>query len=329
TVEDKIYRPDLSKKVLVEADTVTSRVFQKTFSYTGTFLPNKEAMIIPQLQGQVRSIHFDEGELVHEGKLLVQMDDDLYQAQRLGAEANFQTAERTAARYDNAQGSGGVSGLQVDNSKLTVKTTESQLKQINKQISMSRITAPFTGTITMRDVEVGSVIGGRPIAQITDLSRLKLEIFVPEKEVIHCHLGDPIAIETNVYPGLSLTGHIDYIADRGDNAHNYLVRIVVVNNFKAITLKAGMYGTAILNKDLADHALAIPRTALLGSAKSPQVFVIEQDSAVLKDIQIGQVNDEFVEVLSGLHQGDVVITSGHINLSNGSGVQVAQHSTKS
>lgn len=323
TVEENVYRPDVNKKVLVEADTVVSKSFDKPFSYTGTFAPFREVNLIPQVNGEVKFVHFEEGDLVREGKTLVQIDDDLLQAQYVAAEASYQTAKRNVERHESAAGSGGVSKLQLDSYILNMKSTESQLKQLAKQIELSRIRAPFTGTITLRDVEPGSVVKGSAVARITDLTQLKLEISVPEKEIMLFKEGETAKIATDIYPGQIITGTIEYVADRADNAHNYTVRVLSKNN-GTHPLKAGMYGTVVMNKGLSNSALIIPRTALIGSAKNPQVFIIEGEKAVLKDIQTGHTNNEFIEVLSGLKEHDVVITSGHINLSSGSNVTVAK-----
>jgi RND family efflux transporter MFP subunit len=323
TVEENVYRPDINKKVMVEADIVSLASFDKPFSYTGTFAAFREVMLIPQVHGEVTKVSFEEGDVVKQGKTLVQIDDDLLQAQYVAAEASYQTAKRNLERHESAAGSGGVSKLQLDNYELNMKSAESQLKQLSKQIELSRMTAPFTGTITLRDVEPGSVVGGSPIARITDLTQLKLEISVPEKEIMLFKEGESAHISSDIYPGQIITGKIEYVADRGDNAHNYAVRILIKNS-GATTLKAGMYGTVIMSKDLNKNALIIPRTALLGSAKNPQVFVIEGDKAVLTKIQTGHTNNESIEVLSGLKESDVVVTSGHINLANGSNVAIAK-----
>ena len=322
TVEENVYRPDVNKKVMVEAEAVTQQNFDKPLSYTGTFVALREVMLIPQVHGEVELVSFEEGDVVKEGKTLVQIDDDLLQAQYIAAEASYQTAKRNVERHESAAGSGGVSKLQLDSYQLNLKSAESQLKQLSKQIELSRMTAPFTGTITLRDVEPGSVVGGSAIARITDLTQLKLEVSVPEKEIMLFKEGESARITTDIYPGQIIQGKIEYVADRGDNAHNYTVR-VLIRNTGANTLKAGMYGTVITSKDLSKSSLIIPRAALLGSAKNPQVFVIEDNKAVLKDIQTGHTNNEFVEVLSGLKEHDMVVTTGHINLTNGSNVAIA------
>jgi RND family efflux transporter MFP subunit len=322
TVEEKVYRPDQNKRVLVQAAVAQKKSLAKTFSYTGTFAPNREVMIVPQVHGEVKGIFFDEGDVVPQGKLLVQIDDDLLQSQLIAADASYQTAKRNLERYENASSGGGVSKIQLDNYLLSFKNAESTLRQIEKQIALSRITAPFAGTITLRDAEIGSVVGGSPIARVTDMSRLKLEISVPEKEITMFNEGDEIKIVTDIEPGKELIGKIDYVADRADDSHNYDITILLNNRSQANALKAGMYGTALISGALDKESLLIPRTALLGSAKNPQVFVIEEGKAVLKTIQTGKSNDESVQVIDGLSEGERVVITGHINLTNGTNVEI-------
>ena len=279
-------------------------------------------MLIPQVHGQVEGVYFNEGDVVKNGTLLVQINDDLLQAQHIAAEANHQNAKRNLERYESASQSGGVSKIQLDNFQLNLTSAESQLKQLSKQIALSRITAPFTGTITLRDVEPGSVVGGSAVARITDLTLLKLEIAVPEKEIVLFREGESADVLTDIYPGKKIKGTIDFVADRADNAHNYAVRILIRNNDPSAILKSGMYGTAVLDKELDQDAVIVPTAALLGSAKNPQVFVVEDGKVVLKRIQTGQMIDESIEVLQGLNAGDVVVTTGHINLAEGSSVTV-------
>lgn len=321
-VETQIYQPDVQKKILVQADSVVARSIQKQLTYTGTFAANREVLLVPQVHGEVESIFFDEGDIVSQGKALVHIDDDLLQTKRSAAEANFENAKRNLERYENAAASGGVSGMQVDNLRLIVKTAESELKQLQKQIALSTIRAPFTGTITLRDVEIGSVVGSMPVARVTDMSQLKLEISVPEREIPMLKEGEHISIETDIDHSHVLSGRIEYVSDRADHAHNYLVRIVIRNNAPASQLKAGMYGTAILESRNAEESLIIPRAALLGSSKQPQVFIIQEGQASLRSITIGQSTDDFIEVIEGLHAGDMVVISGHINLAEGSMVEI-------
>jgi RND family efflux transporter MFP subunit len=322
-VDANVYRQDPEKRVLVQADTAILKNLDRMFTYTGTFVPFKEVMIIPQVHGEVKGVYFNEGDVVSQGKKLVQVDDELLQAQYGSAEANYETAKRSLSRYESASTGGGVSQLQLDNYRLNLKNAESQVKQLSKQIRLSKIEAPFAGTITYKDVEFGSVVGNDAIARITDLSQLKLEVSVPEKEIGMFKEGQWISITTDVYPGKVLKGQVNYVADRADDAHNYAVKVLVKNS-TAASLKAGMYGTASLNTDLNKSSIVIPRSALLGSAKNPQVFVVDGNVVRLKSIQTGAANGDSVEVIEGIASGEVVVTGGQINLTNGSKVEIAK-----
>ena len=322
-VAENVYRLDPDKKVLIHADTALFKSLDRIFSYTGTFAPFREVMIIPQVPGEVTHVFFNEGDVVAQGKRLVQIDDELLQAQYASAESNYLTAKRNLERYENASTGGGVSPLQLDNYRLNFKSAESELKQLSKQIRLSKLEAPFAGTITFKDVEKGSVVGSSPVARVTDLSQLKLEISVPEKEVRMFREGSSIALTTDVYPDKVFNGKVEYVAERADNAHNYSVKVLLKNN-SSVPLKAGMYATALLNTHVANSSIVISRSALLGSAKNPQVFVVKGDTVTLKSIQTGASNGNSVEVVSGLEEGELVVTTGQINLTEGSKVEVVK-----
>ncbi len=325
TVEANVFRPDPDRKVLVQTRDVESIYLQRMHNYTGTFAPYREVMLTPQIAGEADGIYFDEGDFVNAGKLLLQVDDDLLQAQYAAADANYRNAKRNLERYQSASLSGGVSQLQLDNFRLSFETADAQRRQLSKQIELCRIAAPFSGIITLRNVEPGSVVGSGAVARLSDLAKLKLEVSVPEKEIVFFKEGEHAAIKTDVYPDRMLQGKIDYVADRGDDSHNYVVRMVIDNADPQVVLKAGMYGTAIVNQDSGLESLVIPRAALLGSAKKPQVFVIESDKARLKNIQTGRTTNEYVEILQGLEKDEKVVIGGHINLGDGSNVQIVKN----
>lgn len=321
--KNKAYIPDPSKSVIVKAYPVQSKELNYDFEYSGQFVANREVMLIPQAQGEVKQIFFTEGDQVSQGKVLLQVDDELLQSQHIAAKANYDNAKTNYERYKNASTSDGISKMQVDGAYLALKTAESQMRQLEIAIRKCKLTAPFAGTITMRDVEPGAVVGGAPVARLTDVSSLKLEVKVPESDIIHFSKGAEVIIHNELFNETHFTGKIDFVSDRGDESHNYVVKAKVVNNAK-VKLKAGMFGTISLNKKMDVKTLLIPRSALLGSAKKPQVYVVENNKANLRDIIPGRSNTTEIEVLSGLQVGENVVVSGQINLVDGSNVQVAK-----
>ncbi|MEI8086631.1 MAG: efflux RND transporter periplasmic adaptor subunit [Paludibacter sp.] len=321
--KNKAYIPELSKAVVVKTQEVLKSDFNYEFTYSGTFTPNREIMLIPQAMGEVKGVYFKEGDVVSEGKLLLQVDDAMLQSQLIAAKASYDNAKTNYERFKSASTSDGVTKMQVDGNYLQMKAAESQLKQLEIGIKKAKLTAPFSGSITMRNVEMGSVVGQSPIARLTDISSLKLEINVPETDIIFFQTGNTVNIKSELYPTESFHGKVEFVSDRGDDSHNYIVKIRVANSSKN-KLKAGMYASVTLDKKMDAGALNIPRLALLGSAKKPQVYVAENGKAILREIVVGRSNGTSIEVLKGIAVGEKVITNGQINLVDSCKITVAK-----
>ena len=321
--KSKAFIPDLNKSVVVQSKTIEKAAFDYSFSYSGTFAPNREIQLTPQGAGEVKGVFFTEGQQIGAGKVLLQVDDALLQSQLIAAKASYENSKTNYERFKNSSSSEGVTKMQLDASYLQMKSAESQLRQLEISIGKCKLIAPFSGTITQRNVEIGSVVGISPVGRLTDVSSLKLEVNVPESDIAYFSAGHEVSISTEMYPGEVYRGKIEYVSTRGDEFHNYVVKIRVPNRAKN-PLKAGMYGNVSLEKNLSVSALSIPRTALLGSAKKPQVYVVENGRAMLREIVIGRSNGSQIEVLNGIREGEKVITGGQINLVDSCKVELSK-----
>lgn len=319
-VADKVYKKDPDTRVAVTIDTVNLRPLKVEKSYLGSFEANREVTISAETQGHIIADNVKEGDMVIPGEVIAQVDNDGLKAQRFSAMASYNNAKANLARYQNASVGEGVSQMQVDEQNLNLKSAQAQLEQIDKQVAQSRITAPFSGNVTTKNFELGTYVSpGSKLVDIADLSKVKLDINVPEAEVGFFTKGKLIQVKTDVYPGVNFTGTVDDLVAKADDNHNYPLKITVKNE-PAHKLLAGMYGSVMKDNDLNNAALTIPRTALLGSAKNPQVFLIKEGMAQLVSIQTGRSNDKLIEVTGGLQKGDIVVSSGQVNLTDGTKV---------
>jgi RND family efflux transporter MFP subunit len=319
-VAAKVYHPDINAAVVVQVDTVSTGRFDVAAAFTGSFSPNREVTIGSETSGRVVKVDVQEGSQVSTGQRIAQLDDRLIQAQRQSAQANYDRAKNTLARYQ--QGSSGVTQLQMDNAKTEILTTQAQTEQLKTQIRQFTISAPFAGIITSRNFELGAIVSpGMQMATLIDISSVKLEISVPEKSIAQFTLGQTIDVKTDVYPDTPFQGKVDMIGSKADASHNFQVKILVPNPKAA--LKSGMYGTVVLNAETSGDALTIPRSALLGSSVKPQVYVVEAGVSKLRDIQTGSGNEIRIEVVGGLRKGDIVVSGGLVNLSDGTKVSIA------
>jgi len=319
-VAAKVYHPDISLTATIQADTVKEGPFSEATQFLGSFAANREVSLAAETSGKVISVGVEEGSRVGQGSLVARLDDGVLQAQLHSATASLDNAASTLKRYEQAPN--GVTQLQTDNARTQLLTSQAQIEQLKKEISQHTINAPFSGVITARNFDLGAVVSpGSPLATLTDISSLKLELSVPEKYVAQFKNGMPIVVNTDVYPGSSFKGTVGMIASKADASHNYTIKVLVPNNPQN-PLKAGMYGNVTVGNVSAHQAISIPRSALIGSAQKPQVYVVENGAVAVRDIETGAGNAKGVEVLKGLHAGEVIVSGGLVNLTEGTKVSI-------
>ena len=319
-VEAKVYRQDPNLAATVQADTVKECSFNKATQFLGSFAANREVAIASETSGKVISVGVQEGSRVGQGSLVAKLDDGILQAQLQSASASLDNAAATLKRYQQAPN--GVTQLQMDNARTQLLTSQAQIEQLKRQIAQYTINAPFNGVITARNFDLGAVVSpGTALATLTDISSLKLELNVPERYVAQFTTGMPITVSTDVYPGTTFTGKIWFIASKADASHNYTIKVLVPNNSQH-PLKAGMYGNITIGNTTGHPTISIPRSALIGSARNPQVYVIKDSIARIRDIETGAGNATSIEVTKGLQPGDLIISGGLVNLSDGTKVSI-------
>jgi RND family efflux transporter MFP subunit len=175
--------------------------------------------------------------------------------------------------------------------------------------------------ITRKLVDLGSVIGpGTPLVELTDISSLKLTVSVPERDIMKFTPGKDVNVYCDIYGNRTFAGKVTNINVQADKAHNFKVQITVKNSGKG-QIMAGMYGSVKLTNNQSKTALSIPRKALVGSSKNPQVYVVDNGRAVLKPFTAGTSDGEYIEVVSGLTKSDVIVVKGQINLQNNAPVK--------
>lgn len=319
-VKKKIYIHDSEAAVLVEETAPSIHTFESAFSYLGTFEPVRQNTIGSDASGKIIRLNVEEGDRVSQGQVIAKIDDEMLQLQLENAEVNIEGQKNDDIRYTNLAKDNAVPGVQVEKTKLGLKSAEIQKKQLQKQLRSTNITAPFSGVITKKLVDLGSVIGGgSQIVEITDISSLKLTVSVPERDILKFKLNQDVSIKADIYGDRSFNGKVTNVSVQADKSHNFKVQITVKNAQQE--LMAGMYGSVSLVNSKSITALAIPRKALVGSSKNPQVYVIRNGKAVLTSFNAGTSDGEYIEVISGLSKTDKIVIKGQVNLQNNSNVK--------
>ncbi|PWA06904.1 efflux RND transporter periplasmic adaptor subunit [Flavobacterium psychrotolerans] len=326
--EDTAIVAEKNSSVAVRTATVTTGKLDDVFKANGNFEPIQELTFSAEKSGKVIRVLAKEGDYVTVGQTLAIVRSDVINVNAQTANSSYQNAAADYSRYENAFKTGGVTKQQLDQAKLAMINAKAQLTQSNINVGDTRIKAPISGFINKKYIEQGSILTGMPATELFDIvnvSKLKLKVSVNESQVASLKLGNSVAIAASVFPDKSLTGKITFIASKADETLNFPIEIEIANNPNN-EIKAGMYGTATFGTNTAKQAdvKTIPRTAFVGSVSSNQVFVVSNNIATLKKIVSGRIFGDKVEILDGLNNGDTVVTSGQINLSDSTKVSIVK-----
>lgn len=319
--ESKVYQYDKEKAVSVQVDTIQWKSIIDEKNYTGTFEPNQETKVSAEIQGKINSIFVDVGSSVSKGQALIQLDNSLLKLQLKAIEVQIGGLEADVKRYSILTEADAIQGIQLEKAQLGLESAKAQRATLKEQINKSTIKSPFNGIVTAKLNEIGGFAApGIPLLQITNIGELKLTILVSENELKNFQLGQQYAVSVDAYPELSLFGKVILIGSKSNPGNSFPIQLSV-SNTKRLEIKSGMFGKVRV-KGNEKQGIAIASSAVIGSSGQPQVYLIKNGKAVLQNIVISAEIQNTVVVSSGLEPGDIIITSGFINLFDGSNVVV-------
>ncbi len=320
TAKTEVVKESSSGEIPVLTEKVALTNFDQQFAANGNFEAIREINFLSEIAGRITSLLVKEGSQVRAGQVIARVDNEVLNAELQSSKSSLEQARTDRDRYQKALATGGVTQKQVDDMKLQYATAEARYTAARRKVEDTYIKSPINGTINAKFVEVGTYLSaGNKMFEIVDISHLKLVANVPEMQVVQLHNGQEVNVTTNVFPEVTYKGKITFIAAKGDASLNYPVEIEV-SNINGKELKAGMYGTATFELPKQAPMMLIPRSAFYGGVNSNTIFVLNNGKAQLKKLVAGRVLGDKVEIRSGLNEGETVITSGQVNLAEGTPV---------
>jgi RND family efflux transporter MFP subunit len=308
--------------VNVTSAKVKSMNIEQSLSLVGTLAAYAEVDVSSEIQGAVTSVMVDLGQQVSQNTVIATIDDRIKRLNFSSAKIDLDKKRKDYERYKNLFAGGTATELELDNARVAYENAEIVLKQTEKELSDATILSPFQGIITSKNIEKGTYVNiGSPIVSMVDISKLKVRLNVSETNVYRLKIGDEAEISAGVYPGATFTGNISFISPKGDDSHNYQVEIVIPNNAEQ-PLKAGTFVEVKINLPSKGNSLYIPREALQGNISNAKVYLAKDGKAILHPVTIGNSTDEYLEVISGLNEGDEIITSGFVSLEDGKAIKI-------
>jgi RND family efflux transporter MFP subunit len=305
---------------------VGKRQVSRDLELVGTIEADNDVQIISEAQGRVVKVYARVGDYKPAGSVLIEIDSELQLAAMKTADVNYEKSKKDYERFQTLYKTNSVTDSQLENAKLVYQSADAQYITAKRQYENTKVTTPISGVVTSRLVDIGDWVKmNNPVANVVDISKLKFDVNVAENDVFRMKVGDKVEVTTEVYPGVAFEGKIATISDKGDESHTYPVE-VDLSNSKQHPLKAGMFGRVNFISSAKGELLMIPREALIGSIKNPKVFVVDNNMAKLVDLVIGRTYDNYLEVLSGLKEGQTIVVNGQNNLEDKSKVTIINES---
>lgn len=311
--------------VPVRLQTLQSSEFRDVIEALGTARANESIIVTAQVQDIVTGVHFDDGDVVEAGQLLVEMEsrEETARVQELKfrlAEANRQYQRLLDLSRQNA-----ASQQQLETQDVVVKEIIAQLEVSETQLAQKRISAPFGGRLGVRQISNGSLVSpGAQITTLDDISSIKLDFNVPELFFASLKVGQQVSARSDAYPGEEFTGVIRSIDSRVDPlTRAILVRAEIPND--GLKLRPGMLLRVNLLRSV-DDTLVLPERAIVPIQDRHYVYVVGSDNvAKQQQITIGRRKPGIVEVVDGLQPGVRVVTEGIVRLRDGVTVTIMEN----
>ena len=311
-----------SEAIPVEVTTAQQLTLDTKVAANGTFSAKNDLTILSETQGQVIKVYKEKGATVRKGELLAQVEHDLLEAEVEAAEANYMKLKTDLERFTKLSKEDAVTKRQLEEVRIGLKNAQAQFRSAKKRLDNTYIRATASGSINDDFVQEGAFISpGAKLYEIVDVSKLKLNVKLTANEILHVKEGDKITVTTRVYPSETFTATVTAIASKADAALKYPVEMELINK-EGKALKPGMYATAHFNFKSEQEKLFLDRKAIVGSIQDPQVYVVANGKASLKNIVVGNTKEEKIEVIEGLSPQEKVVLSGQINLEEGIQVKV-------
>jgi membrane fusion protein, multidrug efflux system len=289
-------------------------------------------IVTAELSGKVERIGFEPGTKVKTGELLVQQDISAENAQLRAAEANLTLANIDLERKRKLLAQRTISRSEYDNAEAQFKQAAAQADTIRAAVKKKTIRAPFDGRLGIRLVNMGQVLKeGDPIVSLQSIDPIFVNFSLPQQQLAQVTSGLTVQVTTDALPGQVVDGKITAINPQVDTAtRNIQMQATVANPEER--LRPGMFVNVAVVLPARKDVLAIPATAVLYAPYSDSVFVVEEKKEEKKGqpgqvvrqkfVRLGEKKGDYVAVVSGLEEGDTVVSTGVFKLRNGQSVVV-------
>lgn len=307
------------QKVTVDVLVVLPQYFESKLLVTANLLPYEEVELKAPMAGTVLDIYFKEGQVVRRGEPLLRLDDRLLKAQIKGLEAQLAATRAELYRLSQLKKLEGVSQAEVDQSEANVKNLEASIEQLQVNVSLANVVAPFEGKLGMRNFSVGSYLTqGQTITQLAQQTKLKVDFSVPARYLDDLEAGKSVTVIAN---GDSIVAKVYAINPVvSSTSRTIQVRAEIAQNTKGFV--PGSFAEVLIPLNVDDQALVVPTGVVIPELNSQTVYVKQNGMARRREVELGARTEDKIQILAGLNVGDTVLATGLLAVKDRTAVNV-------
>ncbi|CUA95385.1 efflux RND transporter periplasmic adaptor subunit [Thiomonas bhubaneswarensis] len=320
--------------------------WQPTVDALGNLRASQQASLSSQVAGIVTAIHFKSGEKVRAGQVLAQISDAPQRAQlaQLQAQVGQLQAQRdlaqTTLKRDEAQLKvQAISQAVVDTDRANLASIDAQLKALAEQINaqkavldQARITAPFSGVLGIRQINLGQYLApGTAAVTLQALDPMDIDFTVPQNQIDLVHVGMNAEVTTNAAPGQIFTARVIAVEPQVNTATRNLTVRARIPNPKG-QLLPGVFASVRLSDGKPRDYVTLPNAAVAYNPYGATVYIVKDEgkaadgkpklTAEQRFVTTGPTRGDQVAILSGVKPGETVVTAGQLKLRNGSPILI-------
>ncbi len=333
---DKNHDKTDSEAVLVETVQPVIQKVVHQIRAVGSFLPNDEVAIAPEIEGKIERIMVDEGDVIHIGQLLLQIEDKRQKLSVNEAEARIRTnkaslayLEITLKRREALWKKRVLSDQDYDEilsqvimTKARTDSLQAALDWAIKNLEDTKVYSPLEGVIIEKNVSKGEYVHvGNTLLKAVKINPLKLHFTLPETYTGMVRLGQQVKVQVKSYPDENFLGKIYFINPQIDPVTR-AVNIKAYFDNADNRLNPGFFADVFLLKNVNEKALVIPGEGVIHREGKYIAYIMKNGVASRRDLRIGKYQEGSIEVVSGINPDDLVITSGNRNIQDGSIVKL-------
>jgi RND family efflux transporter MFP subunit len=304
----------------------------KLINTTGTAQANYSVELNSEMSGMYRlqtnpqtGQPYKLGDAVKKGQLIVRLEDKEYEnsiaseSKKLSLEIAEQEQSKQTALYEK----GGVTLSEMRNTEVRVINARYDLENANLSLEKMNIKAPFDGVIvSLPHYTADSRIAQqRPVVGIMDYARMYMETNLPESTIGYIRTNQPVFITHYTLPEDTLHGVISELSPAISSETRTFKGVIRIDN-QDLKLRPGMFVKADVVVDRADSVIVIPKNVALSNRDRKYVYIVEKNTAIVRNIQTGLEDEDHIQVTEGLKENDNLIVRGYETLRENSRVKV-------